>query len=89
MCERKQNEAWYVYLLRYIQEQPRVVLATIGLAAACWLYVDMQELIRSHAEVNSRMITAIEKLSEEVRVNSVRLEHLEREHENIRKDKEK
>ncbi len=84
MCERKDNEAWYVYLLRYVQEQPRVVLAFIGLAAAVWLYMDMQALIRSHAEVNERMIGAIQKLTEEVHINTVRLEHLEREHENMK-----
>lgn len=84
MCERKENEAWYVYLLRYVQEQPRVVLAFIGLAAAVWLYMDMQALIRSHAEVNERMIGAIQKLTEEVHINTVRLEHLEREHENMK-----
>jgi len=84
MCERKDNEAWYVYLLRYVQEQPRVVLAFIGLAAAVWLYMDMQALIRSHAEVNERMIGAIQKLTEEVHINTVRLEHLEREHESMK-----
>jgi len=84
MCERRENEAWFVYLLRYVQEQPRVVLAFIGLAAAVWLYMDMQALIRSHAEVNERMIGAILKLTEEVHINTVRLEHLEREHESMK-----
>lgn len=84
MCERKANEPWFVYLLRYIQEQPRVILAMLGIGASVWLYIDMQTLIRSHAEVNQRMITVIEKLTAEVHENSIRLEHLEREHENAR-----
>ena len=86
MCERKENEPWLVYLLRYIQEQPRVILAMLGIGAAVWLYIDMQTLIRAHAEVNERMIIVIEKLTSEVHENSIRLEHLEREHENARKN---
>jgi len=46
--------------------------------------MDMQALIRSHAEVNERMIGAIQKLTEEVHINTVRLEHLEREHESMK-----
>lgn len=73
-----------IKFLNYVQEQPRSVLALVGMAAAVWLYIDMQAMMRSQTEANLRTVVAIEKLTEEVRVNSVRLEHLEREHEQKR-----
>lgn len=73
-----------IKFLNYVQEQPRSVLALVGMAAAVWLYIDMQAMMRSQTEANLRTVVAIEKLTEEVRVNSVRLEHLEREHEQNR-----
>ena len=73
-----------IKFLNYVQEQPRAVLALVGMAAAVWLYIDMQAMMRSQTEANLRTVVAIEKLTEEVRVNSVRLEHLEREHEQNR-----
>ncbi len=92
MCQRKENEPWLVYVLRYIQEQPRVVLAGVGLGAACWLYTDMQAMMRTQTEANVSTVAAIEKLThevagviKEVKENNVRLEHLEREHECARK----
>ena len=52
------------YLLRYVQEQPRVVLAVIGWAAAVWIYMDFKNFL----EKQGTLMTKIE----------MRLDHIER-----------
>lgn len=65
MCKPLPGEPWYAYLLRYVQEQPRVVMAVIGWAAAVWIYLDFKEFLTQQGQ----LMTKIE----------LRLDHIERE----------
>ena len=67
--------------ITYIQEYPRAVLALVGLAATCWLYSDMIDMVRAQTSANLQLVTVIERLAQEVHENSVRLEYLERKQE--------
>ena len=74
MCKRNEGEALLPYLLRYIQEQPRVVMAFVGMFAAVGVYVD-------HRGFVLEQVQAMREVSAELRTINARLEHLEREHE--------
>lgn len=65
MCKPLPHEPWYAYLLRYVQEQPRVVMAVIGWAAAVWIYLDFKEFLTQQGKI----LTKIE----------LRIDHIERE----------
>lgn len=69
--------------ITYIQEYPRAVLALVGLAATCWLYSDMIDMVRAQTSANLQTVTVIERLAHEVHENSIRLEHLERKCEQV------
>lgn len=51
MCEKRPNEPWLAYMCRYVVEQPRAVLAVIGIAAAIVLYCDLRSFIAGQAWV--------------------------------------
>lgn len=68
MCKPLPGEPWYSYLLRYVQEQPRVIMAIIGWAAAAWIYLDFKEFLTQQGA----LMTKIE----------MRLDHIERVVEN-------
>lgn len=78
MCVRKEGEALIPYFLRYIQEQPRVVMAFVAMACAVGVYLDMRCFVDKHME-------ALQQVTVELRTMNTRLEHLEREHEKDRK----
>lgn len=78
MCVRKEGEALIPYFLRYIQEQPRVVMAFVAMACAVGVYLDMRSFVDKHME-------ALKQVTVELRTMNTRLEHLEREHEKDRK----
>lgn len=81
MCQRKEAEPMLVYLLRYIAEQPRAILATVGLVAAGYMYFDLMAFVRENT-ANMRDVAV------QLREVNTRLLHLEREHENARREKE-
>lgn len=81
MCRRKENEPLVVYMLRYIQEQPRVVMAFVAMACAVGVYMDMRTFIDKHMHTLGEMTTELKSINN-------RLEHLEREHEYARKEAE-
>lgn len=88
MCERKQNEPMVVYLLRYVAEQPRALLAMLGFLAAGYMYVDLMAFVRENT-ANMRDIAAqMRDLCAQVGEANTRLQHLEREHELVRKEHE-
>lgn len=89
-----------VYLLRYIVEQPRAILALLGFIAAAYMYIDLMAFVRENtqsmreitvemrefrAEVRAEVRDFRTEVSSEVREANTRLNHLEREHEAARK----
>lgn len=77
MCKRNEGEALVPYLLRYIQEQPRVVMAFVAMACAIGIYMDMRNFVDKHMDTLGEMTAELKSINN-------RLEHLEREHEATR-----
>ena len=84
MCEKKEGEPMLVYLLRYIVEQPRAILALLGFIAAAYMYVDLMAFVRENTQSMREITTQVREMSEQVREANTRLQHLEREHEAAR-----
>ena len=88
MCEpRKEGEPWLFYAFRYLADQPRTLMAFVGMAAAVGVYADNRQFTH-------KAIERLEEVSSELRDINVkqgsidnRLEHLEREHEMSREKK--
>lgn len=74
MCKRHENEPMVAYLLRYLAEQPRAILAAVGLLAAGYMYFDLMAFVRENTEVQRQSAAQLQEIN-------VRLAHLEREHE--------
>lgn len=74
MCKRNENEPMLAYLLRYLAEQPRAILAAVGLVAAGYMYFDLMAFVRENTEVQRQSAAQLQEIN-------VRLAHLEREHE--------
>ncbi len=68
-----------------LTKEPRTVLLMLALGAVVYIYHDLQDVMRSQTEANLRTVIAIEKLTEEVRVNSVEIAHLQHELATVRK----
>jgi hypothetical protein len=81
MCQRKENEPMMVYLLRYLVEQPRAILACVGMVAAGYMYFDLMAFVRENT-ANMRDVAV------QLREVNTRLLHLEREHEAQRQGKD-
>lgn len=77
MCKRNEGEALVPYILRYIQEQPRVVMAFVAMACAIGIYMDMRNFVDKHMDTLGEMTAELKSINN-------RLEHLEREHEATR-----
>ena len=82
MCQRKENEPWLLYLLRYFVEEPKAVMALVGFCAAAYMYFDLMSFVRENTAVQRENVKQLQEVN-------VRLLHLEREHEYARKDAEK
>lgn len=80
MCQRRENEPWLLYAFRWLAEQPKLLLAFAGCAAAVGVYVD-------HRAFVLEQVQALREVSTELRTINARLEHLEREHEQQRLSK--
>ena len=74
MCKRNENEPMVASLLRYLAEQPRAILAAVGLIAAGYMYFDLMAFVRENTEVQRQSAAQLQEIN-------VRLSHLEREHE--------
>ena len=80
MCApRKDGEPWLFYAVRYLADQPRTLMAFVGMAAAVGVYVD-------HRGFVLEQVQAMREVSAELRTINARLEHLEREHETARQN---
>ena len=77
MCKRNAGEGLLPYILRYIQEQPRVVMAFVAMACALGVYMDMRSFVDKHMDTLGEMTAELKSINN-------RLEHLEREHEAAR-----
>lgn len=103
MCDKKENEPMIVYLLRYVADQPRALMALLGFLAAGYMYVDLMSFVRESTMSMRELVTEVQSAREEIvtKVQSLRselqpqmqeantrLQHLEREHEAARKQDE-
>lgn len=90
MCEpRKEGEPWLFYAFRYLADQPRTLLAFVGMAAAVGVYVDHRNfVVRQVGVVLQEVATDLKQINAKQSVIDTRLEHLEREHECDRKKAE-
>lgn len=79
MCDKRPDEPMVAYLLRYLVEQPRAILACIGLVAAGYMYFDLMTFVRESTSVQR-------DIGVQLREINTRLQHLEREHECARKE---
>lgn len=79
MCQRKDGEPWLVFILRYVTEEPKSIMALIGFVAAIYMYFDLMSFVRENTAVQRENVKQLQEVN-------VRLLHLEREHELARKD---
>lgn len=79
MCQRRENEPWVVFLLRWFTEEPKAIMALIGFCAAAYMYFDLMSFVRENTAVQRENVKQLQEVN-------VRLLHLEREHELARKD---
>ena len=66
-----------------------VLILIFTLALAIHIYTDFKEMLQSQHKDTMQTVVAIEKLTEEVRVNSVELAHLQQEMAHLRKRENK
>ena len=92
MCERAEREPLMHYWFRQFKEEPLRVLIVAALAALVWLYQDNREDSRA---ANAALVAQIKEstgVMSEIKAQLVlmngRIEHLEREHELSRKEKD-
>lgn len=63
MCQRKEHEPYVLYLLRYAAEQPRTILAVVGLVAAGVMYGDMRALMREQVQAYREVASQLSELN--------------------------
>ena len=80
-------------LAELMDKYSRSVLACIGVAGCVAIYADFRCVVNKQLEgyekISATIVTLtaeVKKTESAVRENSIRLEHLEREHESTRKD---
>ncbi len=73
MCTRRDNEPFVVYLLRYAAEQPRTILAVIGLLAAGVMYCDLLAVFREQVQAYREVASQLSELN--VRINDLEQWH--------------
>ncbi len=81
-------------LFDLIEKRARTVLAGIGIVGCVAIYVDFRSVVDKqldgYTELSNNIAALtleVKQTSSAVRENSIRLEHLEREHENTRNKK--
>lgn len=87
MCTRKEGEPLWAYLLRYAVEQPKTLLAVIGIIAASVLYTDLRNFMTEQTKAYSEIVNELQemkvdihKIEVETRESNVRLDELEEWH---------
>jgi hypothetical protein len=91
MCApRKEGEPWLFYAFRYLADQPRTLVAFVGMAAAVGVYVDHRNfVVHQVGEVLQEVAKDLKQINNKQSSIDTRLEHLEREHEAARKEQKK
>lgn len=82
MCEpRKEGEPWLFYAVRYLTDQPRTLMAFVGMAAAVGVYADNRQFTNKAIDKLDAVTAELRDIN--IKQGSIdnRLEHLEREHE--------
>lgn len=86
MCKRNEGEPLLPYLLRYMQEQPRAVMAFVGMSAAVGVYADNRQFTNKAIDRLDDVASELRELNTKQGSIDNRLEHLEREHEYARQN---
>ena len=76
MCEKRPNEPWIAYACRYLAEQPRAVLAVIGLIAASVLYCDLRAFIAEQSRAQEESVRVLTEMSTRLQTIEHRIEIL-------------
>lgn len=63
MCERREKENMVAYLLRYVAEQPKAILALIGLIAASFVYIDFRSYINENTQCQRESVKVLTELT--------------------------
>ena len=74
MCEKRPNEPWLAYVCRYLAEQPRAVLAVIGLIAASVLYCDLRSFIAEQSRAQEESVRVLTEMSTRLQTIEHRIE---------------
>lgn len=72
MCTRKEGEPLFLYLLRYTAEQPKTLLAIIGIVAACVLYTDLKGFMAEQTKAYTEIVKELKEVKAEI--HEVRVE---------------
>lgn len=84
MCQRKENEPIASFWFRQLVEKPTPFIALCCMAAAVYVYNDMQRSNDRNADLQLQTAETLGKVSSQLEIINSRLEHLEREHEAAR-----
>lgn len=63
MCDRRPQESFVVYLLRYVVEQPKAILALIGFGMAWVVYLDFKQYIYENTQCQRETAKALSELA--------------------------
>lgn len=90
MCApRKEGEPWICYAFRWLADQPRAVMAFVGMSAAVGVYIDHRNfVVEKMGKALDEIVVELKHISTQQDGIGIRLEHLEREHEQARNSHE-
>ena len=83
------NSSEAKYWFKQLVEHPSSFMALVCMIGLFYIYTDFKEMLQAQHKDTMQTVVALEKLTEEVRVNSVELAHLQQEMAHLRKDREK
>lgn len=83
------NSTGTKFWFKQLVEHPSSFMAMVCMLGLAYIYTDFKEMLQSQHKDTMQTVVAIEKLTEEVRVNSVELAHLQQEMAHLRKEREK
>lgn len=87
MCApRKAGEPWLFFAVRYLADQPRTLMAFVGMAAAVGVYADNRQFTNKAIDRLDDVASELRELNTKQGSIDNRLEHLEREHEYARQN---
>ena len=86
---KETNDSSMKYWFKQLVERPSSFVALVCIIAVSVIYNDYKGMKQTQMEINIKTVVAIEKLTEEVRVNSVEIAHLQHELATMREDRKK